>query len=176
MADRGRKAIRLSTVTGGVLSILTGAILLVWPGKTLLFVAAMLGVWLIIIGIVRLVQAFRGKDRTPNTSILLGVSGVLYAIVGAVCLSDLFASVEILSVIIGLVWIVGGVAEIAWRKQSSILLGALSFAAGLVVLIWPEISLLAMALIGGVWLVAFGVLQLVLGLVQPRAASPAESG
>jgi len=176
MADPGGRAVRLSTITAGALSILTGVILLVWPGKTLLFVAAMLGVWLIIIGIVRVAQAFSGKERTRNTRILLGVSGLLYAIVGTVCLSDLFTGVDILSVIIGLVWIVGGVAEIAWRKQSSILLGALSIVAGLVVLIWPEISLLTMALVGGVWLVAFGVLQLVVGLVQPRAASQPQGG
>jgi uncharacterized membrane protein HdeD (DUF308 family) len=175
MADRGRKAIRLSTVTGGALSILTGAILLVWPGKTLLFVAAMLGVWLIIIGIVRLVQAFSGKERKPNTSLLLGVSGLIYAIVGAVCLSDLFAGVEILSVIIGLVWIVGGVAEIVWGERSSILLGALSVVAGVAVLVWPEISLLTMALVGGVWLIAFGVLQVVLALQKPALQKPMEA-
>ncbi|WP_162907975.1 hypothetical protein [Allorhizocola rhizosphaerae] len=39
----------------------------------------------------------------------------------------------------------GGVAEIAWRKRSSVLLGVLSIAAGLAVLFAPKLSLTAMA-------------------------------
>ena len=89
---------------------------------------------------------------------------------GAVCLRDLFETVAMLSVIIGLVWIVGGVAEIAWRGRSSILLGALSIVAGAAVLVWPAITLPAMALVAGARLVAFGMFQLVLGTYRPKEA------
>lgn len=172
MADPSVEAIRLSAVAGGALSIVSGLLLLVWPRKTILVVAALLGVWLIIIGILRLVQAFLTKAHTWQVRLLTLAAGLLYVVVGAVALRNLFATVELLAVIIGLVWIIGGVAEIAWRKRSSILLGILSIAAGLTVLFLPEVSLLTMAAVAGVWLILFGLLQLVPALIGRLSQSP----
>ncbi|HEX6681590.1 MAG TPA: DUF308 domain-containing protein [Candidatus Limnocylindrales bacterium] len=170
MADPGGQAVRLTSLAGGALSIITGLVVLLWPRKTLLLVAALLGVWLVLVGILRIVQAFTGKGHSRNSRILTGVSGLLYTVVGAVCLRDLFTTVNLLAVIVGLVWMVGGVAEIAWRKRHSVILGVFGIAAGVVVLVWPEISLTIMAIVAGAWLVVLGVVQLVLGLYRPTAA------
>lgn len=172
MVDPADEAFRLTTLSGGALSILTGLILLMWPGQTLRVIAALLGVWLIIIGIVRVIQAAATKTHTWQTRLLIGASGVLYTVVGAVSLRNLYGTVAMMAVIVGLVWIVGGVAEIAWRRNSSILLGFLSIFAGLAVLMWPEISLVSMALVAGIWLVAFGLLHLFLALTHRHRTAP----
>lgn len=173
MVDPADEAFRLTTLTGGALSILTGLIMLVWPGQTLRVIAALLGVWLIIIGIVRVIQAASTKTQAWQTRALIGASGVLYTIVGAVSLRNLYDTVAMMAVIIGLVWIVGGVAEIAWRRGSTVLIGLFSVFAGVTVLLWPEISLLSMALVAGIWLVAFGLLHVFLALTHRHRTAKA---
>jgi uncharacterized membrane protein HdeD (DUF308 family) len=173
MADPGGSAIRLTRIAGGWLGILTGAILLVWPGKTLRFVAALAGAWLVAIGVVWVTQAlggFGGRRGARNTRLLLGLAGLLYVIVGTVCLRDLFDTVARLSAVLGLVWTVGGVVQIAWRTRSSIPLGALGIAAGVALLVWPEITVPALALVVGIWLIVLGVLQVAQGFYRPKAA------
>jgi uncharacterized membrane protein HdeD (DUF308 family) len=56
-------------LVSGLLSIAAGIIAIVWPGITLLVVAVVAGVWMIMIGVMRLVAAFGGRSasspRTP---------------------------------------------------------------------------------------------------------------
>jgi uncharacterized membrane protein HdeD (DUF308 family) len=53
MPDRGW------TVFTGVLSVIAGIIVLVWPGPTLLVLAIVLGIWLLIFGVMEIMAAFR---------------------------------------------------------------------------------------------------------------------
>jgi uncharacterized membrane protein HdeD (DUF308 family) len=160
-------------IVGGLVSVLTGLIMVLWPGKTLLFFAALIGAWLLIAGIIRMVQAFTRKDLPRNRRAFLGLAGLLYVVVAAVCLSDLFNSLALLTVIVGLVWIVGGLAEIAagFPKPWPTLLGILSIAIGITVLLWPEPTLTFMATIIGIWLIVIGVIQLIQSLVAYRRRS-----
>jgi uncharacterized membrane protein HdeD (DUF308 family) len=44
----------------------------------------------------------------------------------------------------------------------TVVLGLLSIAAGIVVLVWPGISLVTLAVVLGIWLVILGVMEIVL--------------
>ncbi|HCT79463.1 MAG TPA: hypothetical protein DGT23_23450 [Micromonosporaceae bacterium] len=157
-------------IFGGAISLVTGLIMALWPGKTLLFVAVLIGVWLLVIGIVRIVQAFLRKDLSRGKRVLIGVSGLLYLVVGAICLRDLFTSLTLLAVVIGLVWTVGGAAEFAagFPKVWPTIIGLLSIAAGVILFLWPEPSLTAIATIAGIWLIAVGLIQITLALLAFR--------
>src|SRR6188768_2517757 len=100
-------------IVGGLISLLTGLIMVSWPEKSLLFVATLIGAWLLVTGIMRIIQAFTRKDLTPRRRSYLGIVGLLYTIVALICFSDTFTSVTLLTVIVGLVWTIGGAAEIA---------------------------------------------------------------
>jgi uncharacterized membrane protein HdeD (DUF308 family) len=100
-------------LVGGLVSLVTGLIMVIWPGKTLAVVAALIGVWLVLIGLVQLFRAIAGREFGWLRRVLIGVSGLLYLVIGAICVGNQFASLRLLAVVVGLVWMVGGAAEVA---------------------------------------------------------------
>lgn len=162
-------------IIGGVVSLLTGLIMLIWPGKSLLVVAALFGCWLLVLGIVNVIKAFRASELSAFRRIFVGVAGLLYLVVGAVCLRNLFTSLTLLAVIIGLVWTVGGAAELAggFPRVLPTITGLLSIAAGVAVFLWPRPTLLTIAVIGGVGLIVIGLVQIGYTLFTHRKRPPA---
>jgi uncharacterized membrane protein HdeD (DUF308 family) len=156
-----------NVIVGGLVSLVTGLIMVLWPGKTLLFVAILIGVWLLIMGLLRLFQAIAGRELGVRRRLLLGMAGGLYLVIGAICVGDVFASLALLTVIVGLVWIVGGAAEAAtgWPRFWPVVFGVLTMIAGVVVLLWPEPTLKAITVLVGIWFMMIGVIQLVLALI-----------
>ena len=63
-----------STVLSGALAIVLGALILAWPGKTLLVAAVLFGVYLLVSGIAQVALAF-GLHSSAGGRILLFVSG-----------------------------------------------------------------------------------------------------
>jgi uncharacterized membrane protein HdeD (DUF308 family) len=57
--------------------------------------------------------------------------------------------------------------------------GTLGIVAGIILLVWPQISLLTLAIIAGIWLIMFGIGQLMIAnelravhrVTSPRAAT-----
>src|SRR5688572_20766964 len=84
-------------IIGGLVSMLTGLIMILWPGKTLLFVAALIGAWLLIAGIIHVIQAFTRNDLPRTRRAFLGLAGLLYIVIAAVCFRDLFTSLALLT-------------------------------------------------------------------------------
>lgn len=152
---------RLALLVGGGLSLLTGAIVLASPNA----LTALLGVWMIILGGVQLAQANTGKDRKRQRRLLIAASGLLYTIVGAVCLRDLFATADLFAAIIGLVWMIGGVARIVWRSGKSVPVGIATAAAGGLALLRPELT----PMTAGAWLLSIGLIGLAASY-KPSAA------
>ena len=55
-------------LVSGLLSIAAGIVAIVWPGVTLFVIAVVAGVWMIMIGLMRLIAAFSRSDMTaPST-------------------------------------------------------------------------------------------------------------
>jgi uncharacterized membrane protein HdeD (DUF308 family) len=98
-------------------------------------------------------------------------------------LTNLFESVVVLAVLVGISLIVGGLTEIlalggkdglGWLSWLS---GGLSIAAGVVVLAWPDITLWVLAVMAGVGLLAAGFLRIVTALAhRDRSDWPAQLG
>jgi uncharacterized membrane protein HdeD (DUF308 family) len=106
-------------------------------------------------------------------SVLLGVVLVL---VGVWLLTNLFESVVVLAWIVGVSFIVGGVAEVlAHRGQRGEWLawvgGGLLAVAGITALVWPAITLWALAVIAGLGLILAGCVQVIVGLVDRDRSS-----
>jgi uncharacterized membrane protein HdeD (DUF308 family) len=80
--------------------------------------------------------------------------------------------VTTLAFLIGLFWIVGGIIEFftAYSDYGSpargwrIAMGILAFAAGIVTLVVPHLTLNVLAVIMGIWLIIYGVLEIALSL------------
>jgi uncharacterized membrane protein HdeD (DUF308 family) len=171
--DEVAKAFRRGTFSGGALSVAIGVMLLVWPDKTLLVVAALIGIFLVLLGLSRLFEAFSAKALPGAVRALRGGAGVLLMILGIAVLRHLENSLSVLTVLLGIAWMIGGLAEIAFgftggSRTGSLLLGVLDVIAGLVLFLWPQTSLTIVVWVVGLWLIVIGIIQLVLGLMTSR--------
>lgn len=162
----------------GVAEALVGVVLLVVaPGSTAL-VSGLAAAGLMLVGLVYLVRALPGPGRS-GSPVPVALGGVLVA-VGVVALVWRDASVRTLAAVLsvglighGLVWVLGRepAAESSDRgapagdatpsacsdRGARLLLGAASVALGVVVLVWPRLSLHVVAMLVGTWLVLVGL-------------------
>ncbi|HKB31541.1 MAG TPA: DUF308 domain-containing protein, partial [Streptosporangiaceae bacterium] len=88
-------------------------------------------------------------------------------------------TVVALALLLGIFWIVNGAIEtfaaLSHRQMQNrgwtAFTGILSIVAGVVVLAYPGLSLLGLAIVLGVWLVVFGVMEIIAAFRVRRAVS-----
>jgi uncharacterized membrane protein HdeD (DUF308 family) len=160
----------------GVITVAAGVAALVWPSITILALAVLLGAQLVVAGIFRFVAALGSEDLTGGTRAMLAVLGVLSFVVGLYALRHILVSVIALALLLGIFWITNGAIEIfvsiAHREQPArgwtAVTGVLSLIAGVIALVYPAISLLALAVLMGVWLIVFGGMEISLAFQVRR--------
>jgi uncharacterized membrane protein HdeD (DUF308 family) len=161
----------------GVVTVLAGIAVLAWPGETLLVVAVLFGVQLIVAGVFRFVTAFATDDLTGGTRVLLALLGVLSVIIGLWAVRHVLLTLLALIVLLGIFWVVNGAIELFMalshrempERDWTAIMGLLSVIAGVIVLAFPGLTLVGLAIILGIWLVVFGVME-ILAAMRLRAA------
>ena len=152
----------------GIITVLIGIATLVWPGRTLVVVAVLFGIQLIVMGIFRFVGAFASDDLTGGTRVLLALLGVLSLIIGLYAVRHVLVTLLALALLLGIFWIASGAVELFTALSHRTMrgrgwtafMGILSILAGIVVLSYPGISLLVLAVVLSIWLLVFGVMQI----------------
>jgi uncharacterized membrane protein HdeD (DUF308 family) len=153
----------------GILTVLAGVAVLAWPSETLLVIAVLFGVQLIISGIFRFVGALASDDLTGGTRVMLALLGVLSIIIGLWAVRHAVLTLVALIVFLGIFWVINGLIEIfaalSHRDMPdrgwSVLMGVLSAIAGIIVLAYPGLTLVGLAVILGIWLLVFGILEII---------------
>jgi len=152
----------------GIITLLAGIAVLAWPGETLLVLAVLFGVQLIIAGLFRFVAAFATDDASGGTRVLLALLGVLSVIIGLWAVRHVLLTLLALVVLLGIFWVVNGAIEVftalshrgmadrGWTAA----MGVLSVLAGIVVLIYPGPSLVTLSIVLGIWLLVYGVMEI----------------
>jgi uncharacterized membrane protein HdeD (DUF308 family) len=101
-------------------------------------------------------------DLHTGRRVAVGLLGLAALVVGVVLLFDPVAAARTLALLLGLSLLIGGLLEVAvgWdvrdRRAASIALGAVLVIGGLLVVVWPGITLLALAWITGLSLIING--------------------
>ena len=160
----------------GIVTLLAGVIALAWPGRTLLVIAVLFGLQLVFTGIFRFVAAFATEDLTGGTRVLLAVLALISLIIGLYALRHVLITLLALALLLGIYWVVSGVVELftalSHREMTgrgwTALMGVLSILAGIVLLAYPGLSLVTLAIIVGVWLLIYGLME-ILFAVQLRS-------
>ncbi len=151
----------------GIISILAGAVFLIWPGKTIVVVAVFFGIWLIVTGIIQLVQGFNNELDT-GSRVLAVIVGIISILLGILCFRGGIANgVYILSLFIGFSFLFRGIWQLITGIQAKgmsgrgllIFAGILGIIAGIIVLTVPLGSLVTLALIAGIWLIILGFIE-----------------
>jgi uncharacterized membrane protein HdeD (DUF308 family) len=151
----------------GVVSIIAGVLVLAWPGPTLVVLAVLFGIELIVWGIYRLIGAITFGDAGGGARTLWAILGVLSLLLGFYALRHIVITLLALGLLLGIFWLVDGIGLIVSAVEHrgmpgrglSLLSGVLGVIAGLVLLVWPSISLLTLAWLAGLWLLIVGVMQ-----------------
>ena len=157
---------RVSLLLGvrGLLALVFGVLVLVWPGITILALAFAFAAYVFVDGIGLIVSGVEARGSRRWWYVLAGVVGVIAGVAAA-----FWPGVTVLVLVLwaGAWAVVTGVLEIAAavRGEGSgrwlmALAGVLSVVAGLLILIWPGIGALALATVLGIYALVAGVFLL----------------
>ncbi|GLK99334.1 HdeD family acid-resistance protein [Dactylosporangium matsuzakiense] len=161
----------------GLITAAFGIAVLAWPSHTLHLISLLAGVWLVVAGALRLAGAFK-RDATVGRRLVLGSLGILLIVGGIACLRNLATGVTILAGIIGLAWLLSGMAQVAIGLLARgalriwlVAVGAASLLVGLAFLLWPGLSLAAMVLLTGITALIIGVAEVTVAFQLKGAGS-----
>jgi uncharacterized membrane protein HdeD (DUF308 family) len=160
----------------GVVSVLSGIFLGVRPRASIDGITVIVGLFLITNGLVRMVAAMADGQGPVLTRAVISLLGAVSMAIGVLFLRDTGRSVSTVASLVGLAWVVGGVLELVSTSSRQgvegnrfrLSLALLAVVAGLVTLVVPSLTLVTLATITAVWLVVYGVLQIVTALVLRR--------
>ncbi|ASF06785.1 HdeD family acid-resistance protein [Nocardia brasiliensis] len=152
----------------GILSVILGVIILVWPGVTLLAAGVLFGIYLVVSGFLQLMAAF-GAPTGTGMRVLAFISGVLSIAIGVFCFRDELTSILLLAIWIGIGWLFRGVAAVMIALSEpdvpgrwlTVFFGVLTVIAGIVLIAWPLSSVATLAVVVGVWLIVLGVMEMI---------------
>lgn len=166
----------------GVIAIIVGILILVWPGQSAKAVVAIIAVYGIIAGIVYVLLGVLSKTRTGWHRIGNVVLGILFIVAAIIAFANLGAAAVVLAalvgVIIGIVWIIEGAVALTALGRSvqgesqvwSVIFAVISIIAGLVLIFVPVFAALIWWLFLGISLIIQGVIQVVRAVQTARAA------
>lgn len=167
--------IRWAFAISGVLAVVLGILVLVWPEATLSVLAILFGLYFLIAGIVHVCRGFFTAGVGVGGRVLSILFGVLLIIAGIIAIKNPLNSLVLLAMILGISWIVEGVVGLVETSHDSSrwfgwLFGIIAIVAGTVLLVTPIGSLSVLVLIGGIFLIGSGVIQLVQAFTFGRRA------
>jgi uncharacterized membrane protein HdeD (DUF308 family) len=155
-------------LAAGVAAIVLGALVLSWPGATLLVVGVLFGIYLLVNGVFQLTSAF-GPHVPGSMRVLYFVTGALSVLLGLICFRGAAESLLLLALWIGFGWLLRGIMLVAVAVSTEglpargwqLFFGAITFLAGIVLIVSPFGSLTALTVVSGVWLIVLGAAEVV---------------
>ncbi len=153
----------------GIATVALGIILMVFTEESVKFFAVICGIYLILSGIFMLVASFSSDLDSTGMRFISAIGGLLSILLGIVAFRGIAQAVVILALLIGIGWIIRGVADLVEGLANRgmpgrgwvIFIGFLSLLAGVVVLVWPAITLGALVWVAGLWLVVLGIVEII---------------
>jgi uncharacterized membrane protein HdeD (DUF308 family) len=162
----------ISAVLFGLLAVILGVVILVWPGPSILAAAVLFGVYLVVSGVALTVLAL-SLPASAGSRFLNFISGMASVILGILAFRHFGQgyAILLLAIWIAVGFIFRGVAAVASAASDprfpgrgwAIFFGVISIIAGVVVLAYPIDSIVTLALVVGIWLIIVGVMEVISG-------------
>lgn len=162
--------IRTAFGVGGLVALIVGIIILVWPGHAAVALTAVIAVYAIIGGLVYGGLGIFSKSMGGWARVGHIILGVLFIIAGIIALTELTQTAVWLAVfvgiLVGIMWIVEGIVALttlrsAASKGWSVFFAILSIIAGLILLFSPLWGAVVLWWLLGISLVVLGIIQIV---------------
>ena len=149
----------------GVVCVAVGIMAMVWPDITLLTLGLLAGIYLLIAAIMEIIEAI----TEPANRALNALLGVLALIAGLICIRRPGESLLAIVIVLGVYLIAEGVFRIVLalgsegRRWWGIALGALDVIVGIIIMAWPEIGLVTLAVFFAVTMIVRGAFAIIVG-------------
>ncbi|MCR2818612.1 DUF308 domain-containing protein [Microbacterium sp. zg.Y1090] len=162
--------IRTALGISGVLALLVGILILVWPGRTAMVVVAIVAIYAIAAGLVYAGLGIFSAQKGGWARVGHMVLGVLFIVAGIVAFINLPAATAwfgvFVGVLVGVMWIVEGIVSLSLLDLSpsrgwTIAYAILSIIAGIVLLFAPLWGAATLWLLLGISAVVLGIVQIV---------------
>ena len=171
--SRGHAALR------GLLALVLGGTFLVWPGITIGTAVVLFAIFCFMDAFIALARLF-SSGRSAGDRVLTILRTLIDVAAAIVAIAYPGPTAEVLTVIIGVYVIVLGVIEIAASSTLSklgsgggwlVVSGLLSIVAGIVLIVWPDIGAVSLAIVFGAYLAAYGIWMLASAAVAPKGST-----
>lgn len=152
----------------GIAAIVLGLLVLMWPGVSVVVAGVLFGLYLVVSGVLQLAAAFGTHGKTA-LRILAFISGALSILLGLFCFRSALDSIVLLGLWIGISWLFRGITQIV-SAMSDVNLpargwqgfyGVVGVLAGIALIDSPLTSIGLLAVLGGAWLIALGVVEVI---------------
>jgi uncharacterized membrane protein HdeD (DUF308 family) len=155
----------------GIVSVAIGAIVLYYPGKSLVVAGVLFGIYLVVSGLGYMFGAF-GTHAGAAMRVLAFLTGAVSLVLGFFCFRDKFEAVWLLALWIGISWVFRGMTLLAtalsfdhlpargWQALS----GVIIVIGGGVLIVSPIDSIEILTLVAGCWLIAIGIMDVISAL------------
>jgi uncharacterized membrane protein HdeD (DUF308 family) len=161
----------------GVLTLVLGVAVLIWPGDSIVVASVVFGVYLLVSGVAQAIAAVT-VNMSLGSRVLFFISGALSVVLGYFAFRDFNngAAVWLLATWIGVGFIFQGVTATVLAidvpelpaRGWYIFVGILTVIAGAVTIVWPISSIVVLAIFAGSWLVVVGSTEVVSALSARR--------
>ena len=166
-----------STLVSGILALILGFLILIWPGDSILIAAILFGIYLLVTGVAQVFFAF-ALHISAGGRVLLFISGAASLVLAVLCFRHFDEdygpayAILLLAIWIGIGFIFRGVATTVTAISDpalpgrgwEIFFGVITLLAGFVMLGAPLESLAVLTLVVGCWLVVLGIFEIVAAL------------
>jgi uncharacterized membrane protein HdeD (DUF308 family) len=158
----------------GALTLVFGLIVALHPSGSVNVIAVLLGILMILSGLFHLIRVF---DLAEPHRVWLGITGLLFIVIGVVLIRHLHLTRSFIGLVIGITWIVQGLAALIGGISGGvregrawwIIFGAASLIAGIAVAATPASSLNVLATLLGIWFIVMGVFEVIGALLLRHA-------
>lgn len=162
--------VRTALGLAGVLTLIAGILILVWPGQTAAVVTGILAIYTIAAGLVYAGLGIFSKEKGGWSRIGHIVLGLLFIVAGIVAFSNWPVTTALLAVfvaiMIGITWIIEGIVSLstlgdASSKVWTIIFAVISIIAGIYLLFSPLWGAIVLWWLLGIMLIAMGVVNVI---------------
>jgi uncharacterized membrane protein HdeD (DUF308 family) len=154
----------------GLITVAMGIVITFHPGGTVRVLAILVGIWLLVLGIFKIVSAIGESGESGGSRFGTALMGLLAVLIGLLVLHHSFETVAIVGFIVGVFWVVGGLAELfsgftheaEGHRAGRIVLGLVGTVIGILCLVYPGLSLSILAVLLGIGILIYGIVEIVL--------------
>src|SRR3954466_1449264 len=150
----------------GLVCVVTGIAAIVWPDITLLALGIIFGIYLLVAAVIEIIDAIFGPPGGRGISAILGVVAL---IAGVICIRRPGESLLAVVIVVGVYLVAEGVIRIVRAFGSEglrwlgVALGALDVVIGGIILAWPKLGLVTLAVFFALTMIFRGIFAIVVG-------------